>query len=125
MRAENRKCNIRAAVQFRDTIPRCLEAFSHLALVMSSLMHSGSFQPPAICWEELYSGFIQRQDFPLLVFIVHTGTSGHCESLKVSFFFFTSKETWAASSSTDHIWTEFNNLSKWLLDNTLHHVVKD
>lgn len=125
MTAGNRKCNTRAALQLRDTSPRRLEVLSCLALVMSSLMHSGFFQPPAIYWEELYSSFIQWWDLPLLVFIVYTGTSGHCESLKVSFFFFTSKEMWATSSSADHIWKEFNNLVKWLLDNKLHHVVKD
>jgi len=42
MMAENRKFNIRAALQSRDNVPRQLEVFSHPALVMSSLMHSGS-----------------------------------------------------------------------------------
>lgn len=48
-----------AALQLRYTIYRLLEVFSCLALVVLTLMHSGSFLPPAIYWEDLYISFIQ------------------------------------------------------------------
>lgn len=86
MTVGNTKCNTSTALKSRHTISRLL-VFSCLAIEVLTLMHPGSFQPPAIYWEELDFCFVKLWDLPLLVLIVYTVNSGHCEWLKVSLFF--------------------------------------
>lgn len=59
MTVGNTKCNANTALQLKYTISRLLEVFSHLALAVLTLMHSGSSQAPAIYWEERYFSFTQ------------------------------------------------------------------